>query len=155
MKKTQYLFCIILSHLGAALMAQSQIDTAHIMFYADSDSTYEILDEAGQEVAAKVYHKFITKSDDGKIKQISFWIQKENFEFCLNKYTVDTMEVSQLKSIKVKSIRDMLEVVDEREEKIPFSYLDPSSAFSKIYLIEKIDDKKAVKYEVHCQYYIE
>lgn len=131
--------------------AQEKQDTAYLFFDAKSEATCiaDIEDLGNVDKKVRKYEKTINDH------VISFYICLEMFDFNPKFHKKDTMDISYLQEVKFSKLEDMIAVIDEREKRIPFSYLSPSSAFEKIYVIEKINDKQIVRYGVTWVYYIE
>ena len=131
-----------------------ELDTAYLYFDANSDVTCladieEDVGNANDKGDIKKYEKTINDHI------ISFYVCLEMFNFNVREDRADTLHVSYLQQVKFAETEDMIEVIDKREKKIPFSYLNPDSAFEEIYIIEKINNRQVVRYNVLWQYYIE
>lgn len=91
----------------------------------------------------KKYQKEIQKNGE-----VLFYICGELF--ILPKNTkIDTCAIPELKNIYLSDIFKVKKIVDA------INPLYPEKVFEKVYLIEKINEKSFVKYEVKWKYYIE
>jgi carbamoylphosphate synthase large subunit len=104
--------------------------------------------------------KLISEEKD----RIDFYIGRENFICTCKKESVDTLDISLLKSMKVLKI-DELKLMETnimkekgkeimKEYGIPFPTKTMYHNIFDIYLIEKIDCNKIVKHKVKWQYYV-
>ena len=128
-----------------------ELDTAYLYFDANSDATClpENVETVDKNRRISKYGKTINDHI------IRFSVCLEKFNFNVREDRADTLNVSYLQQVKFAETEDMIEVIDKREKKIPFSYLNPDSAFEEIYIVEKINDRQVVRYDVFWQYYIE
>ena len=140
---------LLLVCFGTSLLAQNRMGVACIMFYPDSDSTFKALDDANQTVASRTYQKFITKGDNGKVMQITFWVHSERFDYLANRQQRDTIAIAEIKSMQFKTPSDM------EKDHITSGYFLRSDTYDKVYMLEKINALQVVKYEVQWIDYAE
>ncbi len=128
--------------LSSSLHAQ-KAPTAYLLFdTADSTRYVETGGEKGRE---RAFVKIPQKD-----QSIDFYINGELFMFKPGKHSIDTLSSVEIKKVKISTLDQLQKIVEEKGAE-----LYPSNAFHKVYLIEPINKNKAIKYEVHWQYYIE
>ena len=127
------------------------LDTAYLYFDANSDVTClpENVETVDMNKRISKYEKTINDH------VISFYVCLEKFNFNVREDRADTLNVACLQQIEFSNIEDMLREMRKEAEKVYLSYLYPDSFFKEIYIIEKINDRQVVKYDVFWQYYIE
>lgn len=144
------LLTIIVVWICFNLSAGAQaLDTAYLYFDTTSEATCRV--DIGGE--GKKEREKYTKIINGN--RLDFYVCREWFYFYLDEDNQDTLDISYLQQIEFAEIEEMIKVVDRREKTMSFSYLSPDSAFEEIYVVEKINDRKVVRYNVFWQYYIE
>lgn len=145
--KTTLLVTVVLV-LGSSCVAQDKSEEiVFLHFENNSDATCDISEEQQGRFSGKTETKKYKKISQ-KNGEIHFYICKELFIFSNNK-AKEILKSDYLKNIKFSAIKDLINQVHESNP------LYPDKAFDKIYIIEKISDKKITKYKVKWQYYIE
>ena len=153
------ILAVFLSCCFAMVKAQEKQDTAYLYFdtidtaICQIDVAY-IARHAEDGSKIKMYEKMMNDGDG----VIFFYICGEMFNFNPSHNEKDTFNVSCLQQIDFVKLEDMIEVVNEETNKafIPhLAYLYPDSYFKEIYIVEKINEKQVVRYNVYWQYYIE
>jgi hypothetical protein len=119
---------------------------------------YLNFDTLSQEICIIPQNDIQNYHDKSEVKKYQKEIQKNGevlFYICgelfiLTKNTkIDTCSITELKNIYLSDIFKVKKNVDA------INPLYPEKVFEKIFLIEKINEKSFVKYEVKWKYYIE
>jgi hypothetical protein len=119
--------------------------TIYLFFDRNSNETCKVLKDGGGYLDQKKFQKI--KSFQSKFRY-RFYICNELFLLEKNK-NIDTCTIEYLQNIKFSNVENLRKTINQ------VNPLYPWKVFKKVYIVEKIDEEKIVKYDVKWQHYIE
>lgn len=129
------------------IFSQEKKDPIYIYFNSSSDQqctlTEEYLNTQGNSKNLKMFEEAIQQNGD-----IFFYVCGALFEYSSNT-PIDTLSISSKPNFEFADFNKLIKIVEKENP------LYPGSVFENIYIVEKMKDKKMLKYKVQWKYFIQ